>query len=152
MAALSYQKSAQDAAKGVNLGEFTWNHTTLHARSVDTSITYLQSLFPADKSLKLVDHMYRYFGDEVMMHLEFIRVVGNVISAALQLVQYTTQERLNQIIRYHEEQGVFIANPHTYMIEEGGRKVIDPEQMQFKAMVDPYGLLNPGKIKAHKSG
>jgi hypothetical protein len=96
--------------------------------------------------------MYRYFGDEVMMHLKFIRVVGNVIPAALQLVQYTTQERLNQIMRYHEEQGVFIANPHTYIIEEGGRKVIYPEQMQFKAMVDLYDLLNPGKIKAHKSG
>ncbi len=39
--------------------------------------------------------MYRYFGDEVMMHLEFIRVAGKVIPAALQLVQYTTEERLN---------------------------------------------------------
>jgi FAD/FMN-containing dehydrogenase len=92
--------------------------------------------------------MYRYFGDEVMMHLEFMRVAGNVIPAALQLVQYTTEERLNQIMRYHEEHGIFIANPHTYIIEDGGRKVIDPEQMNFKQMVDPYMLLNPGKIKA----
>lgn len=145
---ITYQKSAQDAGKGVNLAEFTWNHTTLHARSVDPSITYLQSLFPADKSLQLVDRMYRYFNDEVMMHLEFIRVAGSVIPAALQLVQYTTPERLNEIIRYHEEQGVAIANPHTYIIEEGGRKAIDPEQLKFKQMVDPYGLLNPGKIKA----
>lgn len=145
---ITYQKSVQEADKGTNLAEFTWNHTTLHARSVDTSITYLQSLFPADKSLKLVEYMYRYFGDEVMIHLEFIRVAGNVIPAALQLVQYTTEERLNEIMHYHEEHGVFIANPHTYIIEDGGRKVIDPEQMQFKAMVDPYELLNPGKIKA----
>lgn len=145
---ITYQRSAQDAGKGFNIAEFTWNHTTLHARSVDSSITYLQSLFPFDKSLQLVDRMYRYFGDEVMMHLEFIRVAGNVIPAALQLVQYTTEERLNEIMRYHEEHGVFIANPHTYIIEDGGRKVIDPEQMNFKQMVDPYGLLNPGKIKA----
>lgn len=82
------------------------------------------------------------------MHLEFIRVGGRTVPAALQLVQYTTEERLNEIIRYHEEHGVFIANPHTYIIEDGGRKVIDPEQMKFKQMVDPYGLLNPGKIKA----
>lgn len=82
------------------------------------------------------------------MHLEFIRVGGRTVPAALQLVQYTTEERLNEIIRYHEEHGIFIANPHTYIIEDGGRKVIDPEQMKFKQMVDPYGLLNPGKIKA----
>jgi hypothetical protein len=63
--------------------------------------------------------MYRYYGDEFMMHLEFIRVNGAAIPAALQLVRYTTEERLNQIIRYHEEQGIFIANPHTYIIGDG---------------------------------
>jgi FAD/FMN-containing dehydrogenase len=92
--------------------------------------------------------MYHHYGDEVMMHLEFIRVNGTAIPAALQLVRYTTEERLNEIIRDHEEQGVFIANPHTYIIEDGGRKVIDPEQLKFKEMVDPYGLMNPGKSKA----
>ncbi|WP_088893464.1 FAD-binding oxidoreductase [Leptolyngbya ohadii] len=142
-----YQKSAQEATKGLALGEFTWNHTTLHARSIDPSITYLQTIFPADKELKLVEHLYHHFGDEVIMHLEFIRSKGTVIPAALQLVRYTTADRLNEIIRYHEEQGAFIANPHTYIIEEGGRKTIDPMQLQFKEMVDPTGLLNPGKMR-----
>ena len=145
---ITYQKSAQDAGKSLNLAEFTWNHTTLHARGEDPSITYLQSLFAADKNLDLVAKMYEYFGDEVMMHLEFIRVNGTAIPAGLQLVRYTTEERLNEIIRYHEEQGVFIANPHTYIIEDGGRKQIDPQQLKFKQTVDPYGLLNPGKLRA----
>jgi FAD/FMN-containing dehydrogenase len=145
---ITYQKPAQEAGKGTHLAEFTWNHTTLHARTVDTSITYLQSMFPANQSLQLVEHLYHHFGDEVMMHLEFFRVNGAVIPGALQLVRYTTEERLNEIIRYHEAQGVFIANPHTYIIEDGGRKVIDPEQLKFKEMVDPYGLMNPGKSKA----
>lgn len=145
---ITYQKLAQEAAKGTHLAEFTWNHTTLHARTVDTSITYLQSMFPANQSLQLVEHLYHHFGDEVMMHLEFFRVNGSVIPGALQLVRYTTEERLNEIIHYHEAQGVFIANPHTYIIEDGGRKVIDPEQLKFKEMVDPYGLMNPGKSKA----
>ncbi len=141
----------QQLDKSLNLGEFTWNHTTLLARSVDTSLTYLQSLFP-NNNLQMVEHMYHHFGDEVMMHLEFIRVNGAAIPAALQVVRYTTEARLNEIMRYHEAQGVFIANPHTYMIEDGGRKAIDPFQMQFKEMVDPYGLMNPGKIKALMSG
>jgi len=144
---ITYQKPVQEAGKGPHLAEFTWNHTTLHARTVDTSITYLQSIFPADQGLDLVEELYHYFGDEVMMHLEFIRVNGRVIPAALQLVRYTTEERLNEIIHYHEAKGVFIANPHTYIIEDGGRKVIDPEQLKFKEMVDPYGLMNPGKSK-----
>ena len=145
--AITYQTDS-GTGKSLNLGEFTWNHTTLHARSVDPSLTYLQSLFPADKSLRLVGQMYHHFGDEVMMHLEFIRVDGTAIPAALQVVRYTTEARLNEIIRTHEEQGIFIANPHTYILEDGGRKTVDIEQLRFKQMVDPYGLLNPGKMRA----
>ena len=141
---ISYRK---ESGKGNALGEFTWNHTTLHARSVDSTLTYLQTLFPYDPKLELVEHMYHHFGDEAMMHLEFFRVGGKVIPAALQLVRYSTEERLNEIIRYHEEKGAFIANPHTYILEDGGRKVIDTVQVDFKAEVDPYGLLNPGKCR-----
>ena len=145
---VTYQKSAKEASKGTALAEFTWNHTTLHARSVDPTLTYLQTLFPADKNLTLVEHLCHHFGDEVMMHLEFIRMGGQIAPAALQVVRYTTEERLNEIIRYHEEKGAFIANPHTYILEDGGRKTVDVEQLKFKEKVDPYGLLNPGKMKA----
>jgi hypothetical protein len=144
---ITYKKPAEEAGKGIHLAEFSWNHTTLHARSVDTTITYLQSMFPCNANLQLVEEMYHHFGDEVMMHLEFFRVNGAVVPGALQLVRYTTEERLNEIIRYHEEQGVSIANPHTYIIEDGGRKVIDPKQLKFKEIVDPYRLMNPGKSK-----
>ncbi|MBE7384065.1 MAG: FAD-binding oxidoreductase [Leptolyngbya sp. SIO1E4] len=144
---ITYCKTAEDASKGTTLAEFTWNHTTLHARSVDPSLTYLQTLFPYDPDLKLVQHMYEHFGDEVMMHLEYLRMNSTVVPAALQLVRFTTAERLQEIIRYHEENGAFIANPHTYILEDGGRKVIDTTQVAFKAQVDPYGLLNPGKMR-----
>ncbi|MEG4628131.1 FAD-binding oxidoreductase [Microcoleus sp. AR_TQ3_B6] len=145
---ICYQKNAQAASKGAALAEFTWNHTTLHARSADPSLTYLQTIFPPDKGLKLIEELYNYYGDEVLMHLEFLRINGRAIAAALQLVRYTTESRLNEIIRYHEEQGALIANPHTYILEDGGMKSINVEQLQFKELVDPYGLLNPGKMRA----
>lgn len=145
---ICYQKNAQAASKGAAIAEFTWNHTTLHARSADPSLTYLQTIFPADQGLKLIEELYNYYGDEVMMHLEFLRINGRAIAAALQIVRYTTESRLNEIIRYHEEQGAMIANPHTYILEDGGMKSINVEQLQFKELVDPYGLLNPGKMRA----
>ncbi|MEB3359053.1 MAG: FAD-binding oxidoreductase [Synechococcales bacterium] len=145
---ITLEKPSRDLGKGTLLMEYTWNHTTLHARSADPSLTYLQTLFLGDRPLSLIEHLYHHFGDEVMMHLEFLRVNGSVIPAALQLVRFTTAERLHEIIRYHEEQGAFIANPHTFILEDGGRKTIDPVQLQFKEQVDPYGLLNPGKMRA----
>jgi len=145
---ITYQKSTGETNKGVSLVEYTWNHTTLHARSADASITYLQTIFPKDEELKLLLQLYDHFGNEVMMHLEFIRVGGAVVPAALQLVRFQTPERLLDIIEYHEKRGAFIANPHTYLLEDGGRKEIEPEQLQFKQKVDPYGLLNPGKMRS----
>ncbi len=145
---ITYQKSAQEVGKGVMLAEYTWNHTTLHARSVDPSITYLQTLFPDDKNLTLLEQMYDHYGDEVMMHLEFLRVGGTARPASLQLVRYSTEERLNEIIADHESKGAFIFNPHTYLIEDGGMKMVDLAQLKFKEMVDPHGLLNPGKMRA----
>ncbi len=142
---ITYQKTAQEASKGTSLLEFTWNHTTLLARSIDPTLTYLQTFF---FTLERVEQMYNYFGDEVMIHLEFLRGHGKAIPAGLQLVRYTTPERLNEIIEYHEKHGALIANPHTYILEDGGRKTIDVEQLKFKERVDPYGLMNPGKMRA----
>jgi FAD/FMN-containing dehydrogenase len=143
---ITYQKNAQEASKGTSLLEFTWNHTTLHARSLDPTLTYLQTFY---FNLDRVEHCYHHFGEEVMIHLEFLRVGGRAIPGGLQLVRFTSEERLKEIIRYHEELGAGIANPHTYFLEEGGRKTSNPEQLEFKKLVDPYGLLNPGKMKAY---
>jgi hypothetical protein len=142
---ICYEKNALEASKGMSLVEYSWNHTTLHARSVDPAITYLQSLFP---NLDTVQQMCEHFGDEVMMHLEFIRMNGAVIPAAIQVVRFSTGDRLNQIIQYHEDRNVLIANPHTYILEDGGMKAINHEQLAFKQMVDPHGLMNPGKMRA----
>ncbi|AFY72586.1 FAD/FMN-dependent dehydrogenase [Synechococcus sp. PCC 7502] len=143
---ICYEKSAQDASKGLTLVEFSWNHTTLHARTVDPSLTYLQSLFP---DVEKVMEMYRYFSDEVMMHLEFIRMNGKIIPAAIQIMEFTTSDRLEEIIKYHEDHGVLIANPHTYLLEDGGMKAVNQEQLDFKRLVDPYGLMNVGKMRAY---
>jgi FAD/FMN-containing dehydrogenase len=142
---VTYQKTAQEASKGTSLVEFAWNHTTLHARSIDPAFTYLQTFF---FTVERVEQLYKHFGEELFIHLEFLRAHGKAIPAGLQLLRYTTEERLNEIIRYHEENGAFIANPHTYIMEDGGNKMIDVEQFKFKETVDPYGLLNPGKMRA----
>ncbi|MEI6427333.1 MAG: FAD-binding oxidoreductase [Pseudanabaena sp. ELA607] len=148
---ITYEKSSQEAGKGISLVEFSWNHTTLHARLADGNFTYLQSIFSNDPDLQTLAHLHEHFGDEILPHLELVKVHGQVTLLGLQLVRYTTEARLNEIIAYHEAQGVMIANPHTYILEDGGRKVTDPAQLAFKQKVDPYGLLNPQKMRGWRN-
>ena len=39
--------------------------------------------------------------------------------------------------------------PHVYTLEDGSRhKRADADQLGFKAQIDPFGLLNPGKMRS----
>ena len=132
--------------------EYTWNHTTLHALRHDKTVTYLQCLYPAERPLEKVAEMRAAFPDELMMHLEFIRAGGRVTCSALPVVRYTTAARLAEIVAYHEAHGVLIANPHFYTLEDGaGHKRVGAEQPALKAEMDPFALLNPGKMRSYQA-
>ena len=90
--------------------------------------------------------MARHFGDEVPLHLEFVRFGGQIACFGLQLVRYTTDERLLAIIDHHNRNGCPVFNPHAYTLEGGGMKQVDQVQLAFKREADPLGLLNPGKM------
>jgi FAD/FMN-containing dehydrogenase len=146
---ITLETPTDDGPTVVPLYEYTWNHTTLQVLKSDRTVTYLQCLYPHDALTEKVAQMRTMFPGEVLQHLEFIRFNGRVTCSALPVVRYTTAVRLNEIIRLHEENGVYIANPHVYTVEDGSRyKRVDVDQLGFKHEVDPYGLLNPGKMRS----
>ena len=108
---ITLETPTDDSPGQVPLYEYTWNHTTLQVLKTDRSVTYLQCLYPHDRLLEKVAQMRAMFPDEVLQHLEFLRFGGQVTCSGLPVVRYTTAERLNEIIRLHEENGVYIANP-----------------------------------------
>jgi FAD/FMN-containing dehydrogenase len=146
---ITMETPTDDGPGQVPLYEYTWNHTTLQVLKADRSVTYLQCLYPHDALMEKVAQMQAMFPDEVLQHLEFIRFNGRVTCSALPVVRYTNPDRLNEIIRLHEENEVYIANPHVFTVEDGSRyKRVDVDQLGFKHEVDPYGLLNPGKMRS----
>ncbi len=140
--------SAEDMKGLPPVAELSWNHTTLRGLRIDPAITYLQVLYPFPNQIELVEKVHALFPDEVIGHLEFVRFDGDVTCFGLPMVRYTTEERLDEIIRLHEENGCPIFNPHRYTLEEGGMKQTDAVQLAFKKEADPKGLLNPGKMIA----
>ncbi|MBL8551292.1 MAG: FAD-binding oxidoreductase [Hyphomonadaceae bacterium] len=147
---VTYARSLEEVehARAVPLYELCWNHTTLWALKRDAGLTYLQSFFPPGGHLELVEKVSGMFGDEVMMHLEFTRSGGGYACSALQIVRYTTEERLQEIMALQERAGCRQFNPHVFTLEEGGMKQVNTTQLAFKREVDPKGLLNPGKMLA----
>lgn len=136
---------AEEKAKLPPVYELAWNHTTLRGLKIDPTITYLQTQYP---DLAHVKWAIDTFGDELPMHIEMTRFDGRVVFSGLPVVRYTSEERLEEIIRLHEENGCLVFNPHRYTLEEGGMKRTDRAQLQFKKEADPKGILNPGKMIA----
>jgi FAD/FMN-containing dehydrogenase len=150
--AITLETPTDESPSRVPLYEYCWNHTTLQVLKSDRSVTYLQCLYPHDRVLEKVAELREMFQDEVMQHLEFIRFGGRLTCSSLPVIRYSGSDRLNEIIRLHEERGVFIANPHVFTIEDGSRyKRADADQLGFKHEVDPHGLLNPGKMRSFVS-
>lgn len=143
---------AQSAEAGLRpIYQTAFNHTTLMALQVDRGWTYLQTVMPAPYTPELAELQLARYGDEVLQHHEYTREHGKVRLGGLQLIRYSTEERLYEIIRSLEADGCVINNPHISKLEDGGRFDPDGRKMAFRAKVDPKGLLNPGKLRALSS-
>ena len=129
------------------LYEYTWNHTTLQALKVDKTVTYLQTIFPLGANVEALIASHEMFGDEVMAHAEFQRRQGRTNCSSLQVVRYSDEARLWEIVRGMETLGIRLSNPHSYILEDKGARVLSADlQLAFKREADPQGLLNPGKM------
>ncbi|MFE5319037.1 FAD-binding oxidoreductase [Paenibacillus sp. NPDC056579] len=142
---IGHRIPAAQYRKTIGLSDFTWNHTTLWALKSDPTVTYLQSGFAPDRYLEQIRQIKGRFGDEVLLHFEWIRNGGKLTPSSLPIIKYTTEERLYEIIRYFESIGVKIFDPHTWVLDNGGRGEVGSMQRR-KRENDPLGLLNPGKI------
>jgi len=137
---------AEGDHRGNGLRELSWNHTTLHLRSLDSGWTYLQMLLPQPEQ-PLLDQLSQDWGDDLLWHLEGVRQFGSARLAALPLVRWRDGEALERLIDQCRRLGAVIFNPHVLTVEDGGLGVIDGDQVAAKQRYDPQGLLNPGKLK-----
>ena len=134
--------------KGVTLSDFTWNHTTLWAMKADPTLTYLQDGFDAAQVYEQLKARRERFGDALIHHVEFTRGGGREIPTpgGMTIVRYESDTQLYDIIRFSEEIGMRIADPHSYFLDNdvrwNGQPILDA-----KRDWDPHGLLNPGKLK-----
>lgn len=147
---VSYRKTADEVAQShKTLIEYTWNHTTLNALKLDKNLTYIQSGFDPTRRLQQVRALEARLGGEVMMHLEFLRTKEGAFNCSgLQIIRYSTEERLNEIMQIYRDHGVQINNPHVYIVEDGKQNHLDPAVVAIKQRFDPQGLLNPGKLRS----
>ncbi|GAE33136.1 FAD-binding oxidoreductase [Halalkalibacter akibai] len=131
--------------KQLRITDFSWNHVTLWWLKQHSEDTYLQGRFNPVTYLDQVRQLKKRYSDEVLIHFEWIKVGGVVVPSSQPVIRFTTIERLQEIILSFEEFGIKVSNPHTYLLEEGGKDDWIDLICQAKQDNDPFDLLNPGK-------
>lgn len=142
-----YQPPEPGPSRGFQIYDFTWNHTTLWAMKADPQLTYLQDGFDRERFHEQVRLRKEKYGDQIHLHIEFLKVGGQVKPGGLSIVRFQDRDQLWDIIDYCETIGIRIANPHTHFLDDDPRWYND-QFLNAKQEWDPHGLLNPGHLKA----
>ncbi|WP_051302401.1 FAD-binding oxidoreductase [Salibacterium aidingense] len=138
--------------KKQDLSHFTWNHVTLWWLKDHPGDTYVQARFSPDRYLRQIELLKKQFPGELLVHLEWIKAGGIIVPTSQTVIRYQNERRLHEIMDAFEEAGVRVSNPHTYVLEEGGKDDCVEMILEAKRENDPYHLLNPGKTNRMRAG
>ncbi len=97
------------------LRELTWNHTTLHMRSVDPEWTYLQMLLPQPEN-ETIDFLNSCWGEDLLWHLESVCQHGMQRLAALPVVRWRGLDSLEKLMKDCKDSGAVLFNPHVITV------------------------------------
>jgi FAD/FMN-containing dehydrogenase len=129
--------------------EFPFAHTVLWTKKFDPNSTWLQTRFTTNdrhQALDQVHQLQRRFAGKFVNHIEFVRIPEGLNPSGLPALFTSDPREIDAMINFCAEIGVGVANPHSYVVKEGGMIKDIASIVAFKRETDPFGLLNPGKL------
>lgn len=141
-----------DAAEGqgpyrIPVYEFAWGHTRMHVNREHPDIVSNVGLYLDPDLVGAIERSHRRFKDLCGMHFEVKRFDGQLSFQGSPFFHFTDDRQLADIMRGMADDGAMVANNHTFLVKEGGMKSVDHGDAAFKRAMDPYDLMNPGKLR-----
>jgi FAD/FMN-containing dehydrogenase len=135
------------AVAGSPLFELAWHHTTWRALKHDRAFTAFEAVVAGpDHVATILGLGARFDRDEVILHVELVRTDEGVGAVMLPMVRFTGKSRLAALMAAFAEAGCAVVDTHATSLEATRRRPVDRALLAFKREIDPFGLLNPGKL------
>ncbi|MCY0885401.1 MAG: FAD-binding oxidoreductase, partial [Firmicutes bacterium] len=132
------------------LSQFSFNHSVLWARKADPHASWLQLAFDPGRLPEQVEALTARWAGRLYLHLDFIRRPdGSVLPYGRAVVPEGDLRGVEPVLEDCRRQGLTVINPHSYVAEEIGLAALFLDLgtvRRLKAVTDPFGLLNPGKL------
>jgi hypothetical protein len=136
---------------GAPLWEFSWGHARLQVNKERKEIVNNIGLYLDPDLLAAVERSYRRFQGLGGMHLEAKRYNGQIAFQGSPYYAFVDETQVAGVIRGMRDDGAMVANNHTFFVRENGMKAITDGDAPFKRRMDPYGLMNPGKLDTDRT-
>jgi len=136
---------------GVPLYEFAFGHALQQMRRSEPDRAAVQGTFRADNLVAFVERVHRRIAGQGPLRMELTRSRGRITGGAGVFITYQNEEQIRALTRLLIEEGVEVNDVHAMSVERhrGGRR--DDGSVELKRAMDPYNLLNPGKLESDAS-
>ncbi|CAN5801973.1 FAD-binding oxidoreductase [soil metagenome] len=127
--------------------EFCWGHARLQVNRERADIVNNIGLYLDPDLLAAVERSHKRFKGVGGMHLEAKRYNGQIAFQGSPYYGFVDEKQVADVIRGMTEDGAMVANNHTFFVKENGMKSVGARDIEFKRRMDPYNLMNPGKVQ-----
>lgn len=131
---------------GAPLFEFAYGHGLRQIQKVNPKFTGFQGMFPPDRLVESIAQVRAAVDPALPMRLEIFWSEGQVVAMGSPVIVYEAEAQMAAMVELLQAHGAGVANSHTTGVREVGIKRITERDYVFKREMDPYNLLNPGKL------
>ncbi len=128
------------------LYEYSYGHGLKQVQRSNSKFTALQGMFPGNNLLPSIEAMHTRFAGTMPLRLEIFYSQGEVVAMGSLYILYESEQQMANLVDVMQSEGVSVANNHANSVREVGIKVISDRDGAFKKSMDPFNLLNPGKL------
>ena len=126
--------------------EYTWGHTVWWVRKGVPQLATVIALLPEQDPIGTLRAVTAGLGSPLWVGISCKRFAGRPALQLALCVDGAVPGRLEQAAAVADEAGCLVADTHRPVLGHTSIYAFGDAQREFKQRVDPYGLLNPGKL------
>lgn len=136
---------------GIPLYEMAFGHALAQIQKTEPDRTAIEGFFHTDDLVDLVERVHRKLDGVGPLRLELRRWGSRLAGSGSPYVNFESEAQLQRIAELMQSEGAGVANSHASSVRAVGKKDVTEEDVAFKRMCDPFGLLNPGRFETDEA-